>query len=321
MRKVIRYIVWFFLPVALTVILIPIGKKYRYQSLENDCMNQASWIYDRIFNNETPVDIAFLGSSHTINGINDMLIDSMLSAEETNVVNLGYCRLGRNLDYVLLKDLLKQKRPRIILTEVRGDEDWFSHPMFPYLADGLDVFLPTVFYNRDLFADYYIAFTFKLQLFQDILFNRIRPAAINKNLYGFATPGDTASNEVLIKAMERNAQPRKKTGKVMRIINMSFSRSYLKKVADLCRKNQIDLYFIYLPHYAPLYKQPLEYETYQKYGKIIYLSDSILNDPNNWYDDEHLNQTGASKLGGWLARELNQITNPLSISENIEEVK
>ncbi len=307
MKRVLIYILLFILPIFLLIILIPVNKRYRYQYLENDCFNHAVWIYDRIFKNDTPVDVAFFGSSHTITGINEMEIEKNLTDTGLHVANFGYCRLGNNLTYVLLKDLLKQKHPKLIVIEVRGDEDWFSHPVFPYLADESDVFLPKVLVNRDLFSDLYLAFTYKLQILQRIIFKTAPEVPVKKEVYGFASTNDTASDKEISTANKRLLMKPRIMSETERNFQLKFPRSYNKKVYDLCSRNGIDICFLYLPHFAPPYKKPLEYETYLKHGIILYPPDAIMSDPHNWGDSEHMNKAGANKLAIWLAHELDSL--------------
>ena len=114
MKRLYKHIILFFLPVLLLIIIVPVNKRQKYLGLENDCFNHAIWIYDRLYKNSKPVDIAFLGSSHTINGINDKLIEEELKRYNMTAANFGYCRLGRNLSYVLLKEIIKTKKPRYL---------------------------------------------------------------------------------------------------------------------------------------------------------------------------------------------------------------
>ena len=116
---------------------------FAYHYLEKNCGNRAAWMYQRIFVDEAPVDIAFIGSSRTFSVVRDDLLEKNLGL---SVVNLGYCGMGRNLHYTIVKDLLNQKKVQHLILEVRSDEFRFSHPMFPYLAQNRDVFQPVLFF-------------------------------------------------------------------------------------------------------------------------------------------------------------------------------
>jgi hypothetical protein len=310
MRRFFIYLIVLILPQILLVLFIPVNKKYRYKLLENDCFNHASWIYCRIFENKTPVDIAFYGSSHTISGINDRLIQTGLRDTSLHVANFGYCRLGNNLNYVLLQDLLKTKHPQLVIIEVRGDEDQFSHPLFPYLADERDVFMPKLFFNKDFFSDYFVAFTFKIQILQKIIFDPIREPDQNCSLFGYAATGDTAEYELLEEAKKKHMLPAKKMGKMEREFKLKYPRSYNEKFYKICSANGIRICFIYLPNYAPRFNRPLEYKNYRKHGPILIPPDSVMSNVNYWGDDEHMNKTGADHLAEWISGELNNLIKP-----------
>ena len=150
MRKLILHINLFLLPLFLLLLVIPVDKRQKFVGLEADCYNHGIWVHDRIFHSQTPIDIAFLGSSHTICGVDDGFLSEKIEGLE--VANLGYCRLGRNLNYVLLKELVSQNEVQQIIIEVREKEDRFSHPIFPYMARSEDVMLPKLFFNQKCFT-------------------------------------------------------------------------------------------------------------------------------------------------------------------------
>lgn len=133
MRKFIIHTLLFLIPVAGVAIVLlfsPTDKKRAYHYLTNDCEGRGAWLYRRIFESKQPIDLAFLGSSHTINGINDTLINQELAKDQRamQTVNLGYCRLGRDLTYVLMQHVLAQKNTRNFIIEVLPDENPYSHP-------------------------------------------------------------------------------------------------------------------------------------------------------------------------------------------------
>ena len=132
-------------PFLVLIFVIPVDSRMKFEGLKDDCFNHGIWIYDRIHNNEKATDIVFLGSSLTINSINDPLIEQGLD-NTTSVVNFGYCRLGMNMNYALWKEVLKKKKPRYLILEVREGGGRYGHPIFPYVAASEDVILPNVFF-------------------------------------------------------------------------------------------------------------------------------------------------------------------------------
>jgi hypothetical protein len=88
--------------------------------------------------------------------------------------------------------------------------------------------------------------------------------------------------------------------KLERDFHMNFARTYLSKIHKLCKENNIQITFLYIPAYASPLARPKEFETYSKYGNILIVPRYILENKNNWYDEGHLNQSGAKALSLWL---------------------
>lgn len=303
MKKLIKNIFIFLLPVLVIIVLMPVNNRFKYQELKDDCFNHGIWIYDRIYNNEKPVEVAFLGSSHTVNGINDQVISENIDCGEA--VNLGYCRLGRNLSYVLLKELILKKNIKHLILEVNEDEDRYSHPIFPYIASSRDVMLPNPFFNRDIVFDIWTHLAYKIEILQDVVFQHEKEVYIRTNDYGFASSKDTASSALLDEIKIKRSVPRKPLTKMERDFHLNFARVYLKRINKLCDEHNIQITFLYLPSYGSPHANPKEYENYIQYGEILIPPKHILEKQTNWHDENHLNQTGANELSLWLSDKIN----------------
>lgn len=305
MKKLIINTLLFLIPIVIFIIVLPNDKRLKYQGLEDDCFNHGIWIYDRIYNNDKPIDIAFMGSSHTLNGIDDSLISENIQLGEA--VNLGYCRLGRNLSYVFLKDLIAEKQIKHLVLEVLEDEDRYSHPIFPYLASTHDVLFPPPFFNRDILSDLWTHFVYKTEILQDIIYKQEQSKPIRTVEYGFTTSQDTASVEYLDSIMQKRSKPEPLMSKFERDFHMNFARKYLSKINQICNKNNIQITFLYIPAYGSHLVKPKEIETYSKYGKVLIAPRQIFDDKNNWYDKGHLNHSGAKALSLWLINQINDL--------------
>ena len=154
MKRFLKNITVFFVPVLIGIVLlfvIPVDKKFSYQFVKGECNNIASWIYYRTFENQKNIDVVFSGASHFACGIMDEMIENELNEGKTvntSVVNFGYCRAGRDVQYIMLKDVFKRKNPKILVIEVTEDEPRKSHPVFPFLAETDDLFGSFVFFNQ-----------------------------------------------------------------------------------------------------------------------------------------------------------------------------
>ncbi|MCF8368580.1 MAG: hypothetical protein K9G76_06020 [Bacteroidales bacterium] len=304
MKKLLINIVLFILPIWIVVLLLPVNKRLLYLGLENDCSNHAKWIYDRLNNNTKPIDILFLGTSQTLNSINEKIIERELNPKVLHIANMGYCRPGRDLAYVLLKETLLTKNPKVVFIEVREDEGRYSHPIFPYLAKTSDVLMANKFFNRDYFTDVWTHFIYKLDIFQDQLYQSYDFVPINTQDFGHGTTSDTASLSYLEEIKTKRSIPGPQLSDIERNFYMRFSRHYLYKIDKFCRQHNIKLFFLYLPSYGIQTKIPNEYNTYVDYGEVIIPPFEIFNDPFNWYDEDHLNYSGSEKLSHWIAREI-----------------
>ena len=266
-------------------------------------------------NNPAPVDIAFIGSSHTVNGINDRRIEQEMGDTLLHVANIGYCRFGRDLSYVLIKELLATKKPKRIVVEIGNDEDWFSHPIFPYIADQRDVYLPWLLYDRKLPDDIYRATAYKIEILKDKWYGKISNAPIRMDLYGWAASGDTASIAYLTQ-VKNDRKPSREMSATERAVQMMFPRAYLRKIGRICHKNHCRLTFLYLPKYSQVSDIPKELNTYKKYGNVIFPPDSLFDDPKLRHDDDHLNVAGANELAVWLAHALKKAANASETSSD-----
>lgn len=300
MKKLFRNTALFLAPLVVLLYFLPVQRRLKYQGLKDDCFNHGIWIHDRIFEHQTPIDLAFLGSSHTINGIDDKTLSDSLKIK---VANLGYCRLGINLSYVLLQELLQGKKIKTLVLEIRETEDRYSHPVFPHLASSSEVLFPHPFFNRDLGSDIWMHFSYKIELTQEYLYSQ-KKAAFQSQSWGYAPHEDTANREILFKIKEeRQANDKHLSSFAYRFYN-AYPESYLKDVYQLCQEQQIELLFLYSPAFGAREKRPSGYDLYRKYGQVLLPPQALLDDPNHWHDENHLNRAGGQKLSAWLVKQL-----------------
>jgi len=292
------------LPILLVVYLAPIEKERLYASLELDCTNRGVWMYDRLYNNNAPIDVAFIGSSHTINAIVENSIQQSANCDALNIVNLGYCRMGRNMSYVLLKELTTNKKVTSVVLEVREDEDRYSHPVFPFLAGSKDVLGASLLFNRDYIADNWDHFAYRCQLIQEKLFQFPIKKVEQSTTTGFMASADTLAIGRSIELLDRRNRTRAAQGQLSRQFYGMYPTSYLNKIAALCKRNQISLYFLYLPGYGATQALPLEMAAYKTHGKILIPPKKMLKDRHNWHDKDHFNIGGAHRLSEWLGERL-----------------
>jgi len=307
MKQVLLKIALFFslLMVPFVVLFkIPYSNEFAYHFIEGDCYNHGAWIFDRITRNMTPIDIAFIGSSHTIHAIQDKRIEKMLGTND-HLVNLGYCRSGRNLQFIFLKMLLEHKAPKVIVVEVYEDEEKNSSDMFPYLAETKDIFLTPTLINRDYFSDIYNGALARLEYFKaKYVFNK-RIMEPTTELYGYGaadrigTEAEFAKNVTAWQKRLKRFEPES-----IEKIKMKYPIAYLSKMIRMIKEKNILVIFVYLPEYGSKLKRPKYAEYYQNAGSLLIPPQFIFDDASNWMDDTHLNDKGSELLSEWMAEQL-----------------
>ena len=312
MKKLISNITLFILPLFAGIVilfLIPVDKNFSYHFVKGECDNKASWIYNRIFEQKENIDIAFTGASQTSCAIMDEYLEnelSKLTENPTNVVNLGYCRRGRDIQFAMLIDLFQQKKPKILVLEVAEDEPKKSHPVFPYLAETKDLWSSFVFFNQRYFLNIWkgIVVRFEYQkhrLFQDESLN----TSHQTGKFGYLPSDQVAEPEILQKnKADWATRLSKSKPELIRKIELNYSKYYLEKIVKLARQNNCEVLFQYLPESGSKIKIPLLTDYYKTLGNIIVLPDSIVTNPLNWKDATHFNDTGALKVSEYIVSEI-----------------
>lgn len=311
MKKFVKKIVLFCVPVILWMLFIfymTPNREFCFNYIQGDCEGRGKLIYERIYEDTRKIDYLFVGSSKTWNNINDELLEGLIAKPnefQVKLYNTGYCRFGRNLDYLFCKEFLKCHHLKKIFLEVRADESTNSHPMFPYLADGSEVIEGFKALNLSVFPEIYKHLLMNLNYFRGtIQLDSIGRILAHPVQYGYNNIEKTISEKELNEYYEKEKE---KTISVKPgSFKYRFSNYYLNKIKTLCDSKGIELVLVYLPSYANLTKNPLFLTEYQKLGKVILVSDSIFNNKTYWKDVAHFNSFGANAYTKYLATQLSR---------------
>jgi hypothetical protein len=307
MKAILLKIALFFGLILIPVVAMffaPYPQEFAYHFIKDDCYNHGAWIYDRIAQNPTPIDVAFIGSSHTIHAWQDNKMEEILGGE-FRIANLGYCRYGRDLEYLQLRMLLEHKSPRLIVIEVHEDEEKKAHEIFPYLANTRDLILTPTFINRDYFANLFHGTTARLEYFKSRYIFRKNYPESSSELYGYGE-----SNRVVteIELNENRLAWRKRLDRKqiqsIEEMQLKYPFAYLNKMIDLMNEKNIPFLFVYLPESGSKLKNPKCALQYQNFAPLLIPPDSIFEDPTNWMDASHLNDKGSGLISSWMAQQI-----------------
>lgn len=270
-------------------------------------MGQSSWIYDRIFKSRTPIDIAFIGSSHTICAVNDSLLEARLvTRRKVHIANLGYCRLGRNLHYSFARKLLLFKQPKYIVLEVSERENRVGHPEFGYFARAEELLMPVLFYNPGMVTDIYNALSMRMATMKNYLDGNMVSVQPPQRYYGYLNAYEAGNPAELAAKKEKNKAWQRATG-ISRWWNNQYPFSYLERIEKEADVNGCKLLFLYLPAYGAI-PEPEEADFYRSKGTLLIAPDSIYQSPEFWKDPDHMNAMGAHTLSKWLATEFRSLS-------------
>lgn len=291
---------------------IPLDKDFAYHFVKGECDNKASWMYHRIFEDNRPIDIVFSGASQTGSTIMDDFISkelSHLAGKNIEALNYGYCRRGRDIQYVMLKDLFRHKQPKILVIEVPEDEPKKSHPVFPYLAESHDLFGSFVLFNQRYLISVWKGITVRFERLRiQIMGEKQETSPIDYPLYGYRPSTHIVSKDVV----EKNSDAWKHRldnakAALIRKIELNYSKHYLTKMAEIAENNNCEVLFLYLSESGSSLKKPLSADFYEQLGELIILPDEIIKNRANWKDATHFNDSGALETSKYLLPTLSEM--------------
>ncbi len=311
MKQFIKHIIFFFIPVYIGIValfLVPVEKKFSYNFVKGECDNKASWIYNRIFIDNRNVDVVFSGASQTGCAIMDGMIEKELnkkSGEKMSVANFGYCRRGRDIQYVMLKDLFENKKPKIVVVEVYEDEPKKSHPVFPYLASTTGLFSSLVLFNQRYISNIWKGITVRFEYVKHLVFNTNTTHLQKFSPFGYRQSSQKVEHNIVLenRAVWKKRIANSKPSYISKI-ERNYSKHYLEKIVKLAKQNSCKILFLYLPESGSNLKKPLLFDYYKSLGDIIILPESIIDDELNWKDAMHFNDSGAIKTSNFIIDKL-----------------
>jgi hypothetical protein len=315
---------------VLGICLLPHSRYVQFAALHDSSVVKAGWIYERIHFDETPIDVMFVGTSHTVFGVNSAQVEQAYTAatgHSLHVVNFGLQHLGRDIDYLLAREAIESRQVKLMVIEAPDDEPRSLHPAFFELATLRELLDAPIVINTS-----YLPNLARLPLRQITLFARsIAPGWFGDRLnfdparYRGSNWDDTYEERGSLDYPVLHPVPRLQTPTAVeleqerahyeRLVNDKLSLPgflqplehranlvYLQRTIDLARRHGVAIHFLYLPSYgAP--SSPRFATFYAQWGPLWYPK-TIYDDASNWSDVNHLNYRGASELSLWLGNSI-----------------
>lgn len=295
----LRFCLYICLPIPILLILfysMPIGQEREYSMIGKTCLNRGNWMDNRL-KKEAPIDYVILGSSHSIHGISEEIVARHLKTETSRVVNMGLCHYGRDLQYLILQRILEARQLKAVVVEIREEEYHGSHFDFPCFCSAGDLVEAMQFKQRRQVVSEAVGC--RLKAIQHEFFDvPINYSYVNEPL-GFRGMKGLINPEEANRTKEKYFETLK-LGRDSVFIRPFY---YLERIQALSAEKNVELYFFYLPCFNSS-GTPDSQTFYEGLGTVLLPPDSILNNPELYYEYNHMNTQGAAAVSEWLGNAL-----------------
>jgi hypothetical protein len=305
---------------AVLACFLPDDDYQRWQLLDSTIHSRARWIYERTTFDPTPIDVAVIGPSRTGKGVDAPQLAAALAARglPDHVVNFSLPESGRNINYVVVEQLLRHKTPKLIVLGVTEKPSRFGHSAFKFIAPARDIVDPGYFPDWNYVSDLiYLPYRQMILAFADAApglsnltktFDPSRYKGPSLSSSGsLVLPDGTILEGVrpaplkeLMRGVHKLERKNHPPFLPARYADIEFGdeRHYVREIAAMAQARGVKVAFVFLPYYtgpATLQEQPL----YDSIGPTI--NEGYLAAHPEWYVDYgHLTLEGARRATAYM---------------------
>ena len=306
--------------------LLPQDRYQRFAEAATESKHylRIKWIYERIHFDETPIDVAFIGTSHTQSAIDSRIVEAGLRAhgQDVHVVNFAVPHLGRDLHWLIARELLESRPVRELVVEVQDFEPRAPHPAFQRLGSVGDLLTSPVVVNTGFFENLVRLPRRQLDLFLPAMAGKA-PFVFSRQDYEGPHWDDTeklhgfdqlrtgthpvAYLDEQADLLRASLREKEQLARRWRLpggcsVLKHYNRFYLDGLLNLARERGVHVTFLYLPFFRGP-EQPLEAAWYAPFGPTL-KPQAVLDDATSWLNVDHLNVVGARRTSQWLGENL-----------------
>jgi hypothetical protein len=303
------------------MVLLPHDRYIRWQALRTEAYARFGWIYERIHFDPTPTDVVFIGTSHTMNGVDAATVQQVMAADGVRdtdgrcltATNFAIPNYGRNVAWTIAHELLSTRRTRMVVLETFENESRKPHPLFIYIADAKDVLGAPLLINLNYFYDiarlplrqaslsfkslfpgqFGLKSPFKITDYDGSTVDNTR--VVNVGGVALTPSRDTTISPAELEKARRHELAIKNThllGRRFDALEYAFPLHYLNGILHLAARHQTPVVFLYLPGYGKP-TAPTDPRPYVGHGDMLFAPD-IFARKDVWWDVDHLNAKGAA---------------------------
>jgi hypothetical protein len=294
----------------------------RYEAVRSTDYIKAGWIYERLHFDPTPVDVAFIGSSRTMQGVDSQQIEKALnsaSGGNYHVVNLALPKLGRDVPYLLGRMLVETKKPKIVVVEVDYLNQREGTAIYPQLAT-FDDLLHAPQPDQDFLHDFVsIPARHGRLLWQSLTskseFDPARYRGAHWDDDYQTTGADGRMSQPRLESMEKDQLHREAVQWVSQQQNkfrqydswawveFYYNEAYEQRLLALLQQSGVKIVLLYLSAIGSA-DRPAHFERLSGYGELWPIPPDLTGDSTLWFNATHMNYHGAQRLSDWLAGKL-----------------
>jgi hypothetical protein len=304
---------------AVAACLLPENPYQRWQLLDGTIHKNARWIYERIHFDPRPLDVVFVGPSRTARGVDPIRMQAALRREgrPVNVVNFALPEGGRNVNYVIVDELLKTKRPKLLVIGVIEKPSRFGHPAFKYIAPPSMVANPGQLGNVNYLSNLvYLPYRQMVLFAADVApwashlapaFDRARyvPDVGVSDVFR-RKDGTLRSTSVAASKDELEEGAREfRDGTTPPILPRSLAdvefgdeRAYIRRIAEDAHRHGVKVAFLSQPYWSG--PETVQEEPFYRSFGPVWNSGFLASHAELYADSGHLTRQGADVLTDWL---------------------
>jgi hypothetical protein len=309
------------LGLAVVTCLLPENPYQRWQLLDGTIHARSRWIYERIHFDPTPIDVAVVGPSRLGAGVNAPRLGAALVAMGLpgNTANFSLPETGRNINYVVVSELLEAKQPKLLVIGVIEKPSRFGHSAFKYIAPRSMIATPAYLGEINYLPDLLFLPFRQLRLFAA----NIAPGwfGLTKQFDPARFRGhsiDTTGNVILPDGSIKNGEEAASLAELQRgvqklergnhppILSARFAdlefgdeRHYIRAITALAKVRGVRVAFVALPYFSGS-AAVQENELYRRYGPVW--NAAFLSPHAELYGDYgHVTKHGSDIVTDWLA--------------------
>jgi hypothetical protein len=305
---------------AVAAALLPDNPYQRWQLLDGTIHARARWIYERIHYDPEPLDVVAIGPSRMGAAFSAAKMARGLGLPPARVADFALPENGRNLHALVVDELFRAKRPRLLVVGVIEKPGRYGHNAYRYVAPAAELANPGYLLNLKWPGD--LAYLPFRQL--KLLVARIAPETMGLaprfDPARYRRSGSDTSGGNFLPAELRRAGPtplaelQRGVAKLeaqntppllpRALADQEFGdeRINIRRIIAAARAHGARIVFVALPYYTgPATVQ--ERALYESAGPLLN-AHFLSRDPDLFVDYGHLNEEGAARFNAWLAPRL-----------------